>query len=81
MFKVNTTNSGVKAFLGGLIAEDIEAKVQECRDGQCSCACDSEILAKIENIEVSTEENGTSITITGDVKAEELEPMMKGCLL
>ena len=36
---------------------------------------------KIENIEVLSEENGASITITGDVKAEELEPMMKGYLL
>ncbi|MBD3790234.1 MAG: hypothetical protein IE885_07720 [Campylobacterales bacterium] len=81
MFKVNTTNTGVKAFLGGLKAEDIEAKVQECRVGQCSCACDLEMMAKIENIEVSAEENGASITITGNVKAEEIEPMMKGCLL
>lgn len=81
MFKVNNTESGVKAFLGGFKAEDIAAKVQECRDGQCSCACDPKMMAKIENIEVAAEENGASITITGDVKAEELEPMMKGCLL
>ena len=81
MFKVNNTKSGVKAFLGGFNAEDIAAKVQECLDGQCSCACDPQMMEKIENIEVSAEENGASITITGDVKAEELEPMMKGCLL
>ncbi|MCD6654150.1 MAG: hypothetical protein LT067_05230 [Sulfurovum sp.] len=81
MFKVNNTKSGVKAFLGGFKAEDIAAKVQECLDGQCSCACDPQMMEKIENIEVSAEENGASITVTGDVKAEELEPMMKGCLL
>lgn len=81
MFKVNNTKSGVKAFLGGFKAEDIAAKVQECLDGQCSCACDPQMMEKIENIEVSAEENGASITITGDVRAEELEPMMKGCLL
>lgn len=80
MFKVNNTNKGVKAFLGGLKAEEIAAKVQECQDGQCSCACDPEMMQKIKNIEVSAEENGASITITGEVKAEELEPMMKGCL-
>lgn len=81
MFKVNNTNNGVKAFLGGLNAEDIAAKVQECQDGQCGCACDPQMMAKIENIEVAAEDNGASIMITGDVKAEELEPMMKECLL
>lgn len=80
MFKVNNTESGVKAFLGGFKAEDIAAKVQECREGQCSCACDPEMMKKIEKIEVAAEDNGASITITGEVKAEELEPMMKGCL-
>lgn len=81
MLKVNNTNNGVKAFVGGLKAEDVSAKVQECQAGQCSCACEPEMMKKIENIEVSAQDNGVNITITGDVKAEELEPMMKGCLL
>lgn len=81
MLKVNNTNNGVKAFLGGFKAEDINAKVQECVDGNCSCDCDPQMMDKIKNIEVSSEENGASITITGDVNAEELEPMMRGCLL
>lgn len=81
MFKVSNTNNGVKAFLGGFKAEDISAKVQECVDGNCSCACDPQMMKKIEKIEVLSEENGASITITGDVNADELEPMMKGCLL
>ncbi len=81
MFKVIDTQNGVKAFLGGLKAEEIHAKVQECQDGQCSCACDPQMMQKIEKVEVSTEENGTSIMITGKVSAEELEPMMKECLL
>ncbi|QOP41375.1 hypothetical protein [Sulfurimonas marina] len=81
MFKVNNTQNGVKAFLGGFKAEDVNVKVQECKDGNCSCNCDPQMMEKIENIEVSSEENGASITITGDVKAEELEPMMKECLL
>lgn len=38
-------------------------------------------MKKIENTEVSAEDNGVSITITGNVKAKELEPMMKGCLV
>ncbi len=81
MFNVNNTQNGVKAFLGGFKAEEVNAKVQECKDGNCSCNCDPQMMEKIENIEVSSEENGTSIIITGDVKAEELEPMMKECLL
>ena len=81
MFKVNNTQNGVKAFLGGLKAEEIKTKVQECQEGQCSCACDPQMMQKIEKIEVATEENGASITITGNVSAEELEPMMKECLL
>ena len=39
------------------------------------------MMQKIQNIKVESEKDGTSITITGDVKAEELEPMMKECLL
>lgn len=81
MLKVNDTNNGVTAFVGGLKAQNVAAKVQECQTGQCSCACDPEMMKKIENIEISAEENGVSITITGHVKADELEPMMKECLL
>jgi len=32
-------------------------------------------------LKVNNTNNGASINITGDVKAEELEPMMRGCLL
>lgn len=81
MFKIQNTKSGVKAFLGGFKAEAISKKVQECKDGNCSCDCDPSMMEKITNIEVASAKNGASITITGDVKAEELEPMMKGCLL
>ena len=81
MFTVSNTKSGVKAFLGGFKAEELNAKVQECKDGNCSCSCDPQMMQKIKNIEVASEENGASITITGDVDAKELEPMMRGCLL
>lgn len=81
MFKVNNTDNGVKAFIGGFKAEDLSAKVQECQDGECSCDCDPQMMQKIQNIEISNEKDGASITITGNVNAEELEPMMKECLL
>ncbi len=81
MFKVDNTKSGVKAVLSGFKSEDLSAKIAECQSGECSCSCSPEIMEKIEKIEVKNEKEGTSITITGDVKAEELEPMMKECLL
>ena len=81
MFKVSNTDKGVKAFLTGFKTEDLSAKIQECQDGECSCDCDPKMMQKIQNIKVESEKDGTSITITGNVKAEELEPMMKECLL
>jgi len=81
MFTISNTNKGVKAFIGGLKAEDISAKIEACKEGNCSCSCDPQMMQKISNIEVKSEENGASITIEGDVNAQELEPMMKGCLL
>jgi hypothetical protein len=81
MFKINNTSNGVKAFLGGFNAKDINSKVQECKDGNCSCECDPTMMQKIQSIDVQSEVNGASITIVGNVSAEELEPMMKGCLL
>lgn len=81
MFKINNTNNGVKAFLGGFKAEDLSAKIEACKDGVCSCSCDPQMMQKITNIVVMSEENGASITIDGDVNAQELEPMMRECLL
>ena len=81
MFKVNNTDKGVKAFLTGFKTEDLSAKIDACKDGECSCDCDPELMQRIDNIEVSSEDNGTSIVITGDVDAKELEPLMRECLL
>ncbi len=81
MLKVNNIDNGVKAFLGGFNAQDLNSKIQECKDGNCSCECDPAMMQKIQSIDVESQENGASITIVGDVSAEELEPMMRGCLL
>lgn len=81
MFKVQNTTSGVKATLTGFNTEELSAKIDECKSGECSCSCDPSVMQKIENIEVKGEDGKTSITITGDVDKELLKPMMKECLL
>lgn len=81
MFKINNTDTGVKAFITGFKTEELSAKIAECQDGHCSCSCDPQIMQKIKNIEVTSENEGTNIIITGDVDSKELEPLMKGCLL
>lgn len=72
---------GVKAFLGGFSTEELSAKIEACQSGQCECTCDPAIMQKIEGIELSTVEGGSTITITGDVNAETLAPMMHECLI
>ncbi|OIP55212.1 MAG: hypothetical protein AUK54_04515 [Helicobacteraceae bacterium CG2_30_36_10] len=81
MFKMNNTDTGVKAFITGFKTQELSAKIQECKDGECSCNCDPQIMQKITNIEVTSENEGTNIVITGDVDSKELEPLMRGCLL
>lgn len=81
--KIEITNqtNGVKAFLGGFSTEELSSKIEACQNGQCECACDPTIMQKIEGIELSSVEGGATITITGDVDAQTLAPMMQECLL
>ncbi len=72
---------GVKAFLGGFSTDELSAKIQACQNGECACDCDPSIMQKIEGIELSSVEGGSTITITGNVDAQTLAPMMKECLL
>jgi len=81
--KIDITNQsgGVKAFLSGFSTEELSAKIIACPTGQCDCECDPAVMEKITNIELSSEAGGATITVTGDVDAHTLEPMMKECLL
>lgn len=81
--KIDITNQtgGVKAFLGGLNTQELSAKIEACQNGQCECACDPEIMQKIEGIELSSVEGGSTITITGNLDAQTIAPMMQECLI
>lgn len=81
MFQIDNTKTGVKAMLQGFKAESLQEKIDACKEGSCGCSCDPQMMQKISNIEVKNEKNGVSITITGDVDAETLAPMMQECLL
>jgi len=81
--KINITNQtgGVKAFLGGFSTQELSAKIEACQSGNCECACDPELMQKIEGIELTTVEGGSMLSITGDVDAATLAPMMQSCLI
>jgi hypothetical protein len=81
--KIDITNqtNGVKAFLSGFSTEELGAKIEACQSGNCECACDPELMQKIEGIELTTVAGGSMLSITGDVDADTLAPMMKECLL
>lgn len=81
--KIDITNqtNGVKAFLGGFSTDELSAKIEACQNGQCDCECDPTIMQKIEDISLAFVDGGSTITITGDVDAQTLAPMMQECLL
>lgn len=81
MFKINNTANGISATLSGFNMKEVSAKIEACQEGQCECACDPEVMKKIENIEISGSENQTTITVSGDIDAETIAPMMQECLL
>lgn len=81
--KIDITNqkNGVKAFLSGFSTEELGSKIEACQSGNCDCACDPALMQKIEGIELTSVEDGSILTVTGNVDAETLAPMMKECLL
>lgn len=79
--KFQQQSKGFSATFSGLNPQEVNKKVQECREGNCSCDCSPEVMQKIENIEVAACQEGTKITITGDVSIESIAPMMHSCLM
>lgn len=81
--KIDITNQagGVKAFLKGFSTEELSSKIEACQNGQCECNCDPSVMQKIQGIELGVAEGGSTITITGDVDALTIAPMMQECLI
>lgn len=81
--KIDITNqaNGVKAFLTGFSTEELGAKIEACQNGNCDCACDPSLMQRIEGIELTSVAGGSILTVTGDVDAKTLAPIMQECLL
>ncbi|MFH0710855.1 MAG: hypothetical protein V2A75_11670 [Pseudomonadota bacterium] len=79
--EISNQKNGVKAFLSGFSTEELSAKIEACKTGECSCNCDPAMMLKIESIDLESVDGGSTITITGDVDAQTLAPMMQECLL
>jgi hypothetical protein len=81
--KIDITNqkNGVKAFLSGFSTEELGSKIEACQNGNCDCACDPAVMQRIEGIELTSVEGGSILTVTGNVDAETLAPMMQECLI
>ena len=81
MFKINNTTNGISATLSGFNMKDVSAKIEACQEGSCVCACDPEVMKKIEKIEITGDNNETKIVVTGDLDADTIAPMMQACLI
>ena len=79
MFKIDNTANGISATLTGFKKEDLTAKIEACQEGACECACDPEVMKKIENIEVNGCGREKKTTVTLDIAAENSATLMKEC--
>ena len=79
--KVINQPNGVKATLTGFSTADLSAKIEACQNGRCNCDCDPEMMQKITGIELTEESGNTTLTVSGEVDADTLAPMMQSCLI
>lgn len=79
--EITDQKGGVKAFISGFSTEMLSAKIEACQNGICECNCDPAMMQKISNIELASVEGGSTITITGDIEAQTISPMMRECLI
>lgn len=67
------TGEGVKiSFTGSVEKQNILKMVENCATGGCECMSD-ETKEKITNMQVSGEDGGVDLNLSGDVSKEEIE--------
>lgn len=81
MLTINATQQGIKATLNGFNMKNVSEKIEACQEGNCECACDPEVMKKIDNIHITGDADNTIIEVTGDIDAETVAPMMQECLM
>ena len=81
MIKINATQQGIKATLSGFDMKNVSEKIAACQEGSCECACDPEVMKKIDDINITGDSNNTTIEVIGDIDAETVAPMMQECLM
>ena len=81
MIKINATQTGIKATLSGFNMSSVSERIAACQEGSCECACDPEVMKKIDDIKITGDANNTTIEVVGDIDAETVAPMMQECLM
>jgi len=81
MIKINATQQGIKATLSGFDMKNVSEKIAACQEGSCECACDPEVMKKIDNINITGDSDNTIIEVIGNIDAETVAPMMQECLM
>ena len=81
MIKIDATKQGIKATLSGFNMKSVSQRIEACQEGSCECACDPEVMKKIEDIKITGDANNTIIEVIGDIDAATVAPMMQECLI
>lgn len=79
---VRKIDTGVKVRMFGEVKkQEIEAMVDECKNGQCRCNCDPAIMEKIEQIDVAGSDGDVAINLTGQqLDAEAIAKAVNECM-
>jgi len=78
---VREKTNGITAVLSGFNIADVSGKVEACKAGSCACDCDTGVMERIEEINISQIDDKIQIEISGAVDAATIAPMMQSCLM
>ena len=78
---VKQKQNGITAVLSGFDIADVSGKVEACKAGSCACDCDTGVMERIEDINITQIDGKIQIDVTGAVDAATIAPMMQSCLM